>query len=67
MCISGKYTETKTLSSTDKKDLQDALLAYNVLKSGESFLTTGGHFLLVESYTKNTCSQNGNSHFLLDL
>ena len=35
MRLSGKYTHTKTLSSTEKKALQDVLMAYDVLRYGE--------------------------------
>ena len=33
MRFSGKYTKTRTISSTEKKALQDVLLAYDVLKN----------------------------------
>ena len=33
MRLSGKYTKTRTISSTEKKALQDVLLAYDVLKN----------------------------------
>jgi hypothetical protein len=33
--LSGKYTHTRNLDSSEKKALQDVLLAYDVLKNGE--------------------------------
>lgn len=34
MRLSGKYTNTRVISSTEKKAMQDILLAYDVLKNG---------------------------------
>ena len=34
MRLSGKYTNTRVISSTEKKAMQDVLLAYDVLKNG---------------------------------
>lgn len=35
MRLSGKYTHTRTLTTNERKALQDVLLAYDVLKNGE--------------------------------
>lgn len=35
MRLSGKYTETRTLTENERKALQDVLLAYDVLKNGK--------------------------------